>query len=106
MEVHVFRTERFVGIPVETEGVLPDFHVIVSVLLKRTHTHSRKLFLFSEMKPKWFKENEIPYKNMWLDDTYWWPYYLKNTNFKGYFKYRGYDTILEHNIKTVQEFEK
>ncbi len=45
-EVHVFSARGYSGPePVETE----------------------------EMRPKWFKEDDIPYDDMWQDDPYWLP---------------------------------
>ncbi len=57
------------------------------------------------MKPQWFSTENIPYDKMWLDDQYWWPYFLKNINFIGYFKYRGYDKILSYDIKATENFD-
>ena len=50
------------------------------------------------MKPQWFDIKDIPYNQMWIDDTYWWPHFLNDTKFKGYFKYDGYDTIVDYKI--------
>jgi len=44
-QVTVFTTTKWQGTPIETE----------------------------EMNPKWFKLNEIPYKEMWWDDEIWMP---------------------------------
>lgn len=38
----------------------------------------------SEMSPKWFSVNEIPFEQMWEDDIYWFPYLLKKAFFKGF----------------------
>ena len=47
-QVHVFFTEKWQGEPVESE----------------------------EMKPEWYSYDELPYKEMWLDDIYWLPQVL------------------------------
>lgn len=57
LEVYVFKTSNFNGNPVETE----------------------------EMLPKWFKKDEIPFKEMWSDDEYWLPLLISGKKFKGKF---------------------
>lgn len=53
--VHVYLVENFTGEPIETE----------------------------EMKPKWFKDTEIPYKEMWAGDDAWFPYLIRYEKFVG-----------------------
>ena len=36
-----------------------------------------------EMRPQWFKEDQIPYDQMWADDPLWLPFLLDNKLFKG-----------------------
>lgn len=55
MRVHVFETWEFEGEPIETE----------------------------EMRPKWYKESEVPFDKMWADDAYWFPYFLNQKKFIG-----------------------
>ena len=55
LEVHVFRSEQFSGIPRETE----------------------------EMRPEWFHVDEIPFHEMWEDDQYWFPLLIANNKFSG-----------------------
>lgn len=74
LEVHLFRVEEFSGEPKETE----------------------------EMKPQWFYIDEIPFKEMWPDDRYWVPLFLKGKKFKGTFVFNDYDTIVEHNLEEVE----
>jgi len=57
LEVHLFRVSKFKGVLIETD----------------------------EMKPEWFSINEIPYDNMWSDDIFWLPLFLKGKKFKGTF---------------------
>lgn len=76
--VHIFLGKEVIGTPNETE----------------------------EMDPKWFNIDEIPFDNMWPDDKYWMPYLLKETPFKGHFKFAGDSTtIVEHNIEETEPFE-
>ena len=73
LEIRVFQTRKFTGSPVESE----------------------------EMKPQWFSESEIPFKQMWLDDELWYPDLLKNNKFKGYFLFEGHEKILEYTLSKV-----
>ena len=62
-KVIIYRVDDFVGEPVETE----------------------------EMKPNYFKISEMPYIEMWVGDAKWIPYVIKNKKFKGeiYFSENG-----------------
>ena len=73
LEVHVFRVASFLGNPVESD----------------------------EMKPQWFHVDEIPFDQMWPDDKYWLPLFLAGKKFKGKFIFEGQDKILEHKMETV-----
>lgn len=70
LEVHIFKVNDFSGEPIESE----------------------------EMKPQWFFVDEIPFKEMWPDDIYWIPLFLKGKKFKGKFKFGKGDSILEKEI--------
>jgi 8-oxo-dGTP diphosphatase/2-hydroxy-dATP diphosphatase len=76
LEVHIFKANDFSGEPVESE----------------------------EMKPQWFFVDEIPFKEMWPDDIYWVPLFLKGRKFKGKFKFGKGDSILEKEIVLVKDF--
>jgi 8-oxo-dGTP diphosphatase / 2-hydroxy-dATP diphosphatase len=70
LDVHVFKVRRFSGKPIETE----------------------------EMAPRWFDTNELPYSEMWPDDQYWLPLFLKNKLFKGYFEFDNESKIIKKEI--------
>ncbi|KAI9293066.1 hypothetical protein K502DRAFT_325506 [Neoconidiobolus thromboides FSU 785] len=59
-----------------------------------------------EMLPKWFKSNieSIPFKEMWSDDCYWFPYIIEGTPFKGAFYLDGNDeaTLLAATLDTLK----
>lgn len=57
LEMHIFEVTEFVGKPIETE----------------------------EMKPQWFNVTELPFTKMWPSDIHWYPYLLANKKFKGKF---------------------
>lgn len=41
-----------------------------------------------EMKPKWFKVNEIPFNKMWPDDKFWLPRVLNGEKLKAEFVFK------------------
>ncbi|NXP75439.1 8ODP triphosphatase, partial [Ramphastos sulfuratus] len=75
MDVHIFRADDFHGEPTESD----------------------------EMRPQWFQLDEVPFNHMWADDAYWFPLLLQKKLFRGYFKFQGQDTILEHTLTEVEE---
>lgn len=70
LEVHVFRSDAWLGEPVETE----------------------------EMRPKWFPTDSIPYDEMWPDDRYWLPLFLAGKKFRTRFLFGEGDAVLEQSI--------
>ena len=75
LEVHIFKATDFTGEPGEGE----------------------------EMKPQWYFVDEIPFREMWPDDIYWIPLFLKGKKFKGKFLFGEKDAILEKEITLVKE---
>ncbi len=75
-QVHIFLVKNWQGKPMETE----------------------------EMAPKWFKEAEIPFAEMWPDDSIWLPKVLSGQKLTGNFFFKQGDLIVKHNIKAVKEF--
>lgn len=76
LEVHIFSASDFQGEPQETE----------------------------EMKPQWFKIEEIPYDLMWPDDKHWLPLFLAGKNFQGHFYFSDFNTIIRHKIEEIESF--
>jgi len=56
-----------------------------------------------EMSPKWFKENEIPFNEMWSDDKFWLPKVLDGEKLVGDFFFKEGEIINKYNIKIVEE---
>lgn len=54
-----------------------------------------------EMSPKWFNIKEIPFHQMWPDDKYWFPLFLKGKKFKGKFLFDNSDKILQCELHEV-----
>ncbi|MBI2473513.1 8-oxo-dGTP diphosphatase [Candidatus Uhrbacteria bacterium] len=76
LEVHVFKSEEFLGIITESE----------------------------EMKPQWFHIKNIPFDEMWSDDRFWMPLFLSGKKFKGVFSFGESDTLLEQELVEVEEW--
>jgi 8-oxo-dGTP pyrophosphatase MutT (NUDIX family) len=68
--VHIYTTEIWSGEPTESE----------------------------EMKPYWYKVEDIPYNDMWEDDKYWLPKVLNGEYVKGYCLFDSNQKIIEHNL--------
>ena len=74
MYVHVYLCDEWEGEPSETE----------------------------EMAPEWFAIEDIPYDNMWEDDTYWLPQVLAGNKVYGEFTFDRDDKLLTHNVEIVE----
>jgi len=55
-----------------------------------------------EMKPQWFKINEIPFDNMWPDDKFWLPRVLNGERLKAKFIFKAGEIIDSYEIKNTQ----
>lgn len=75
-QVHIFIATKWQGEPVETE----------------------------EMRPKWFKIKDIPFKEMWVDDEVWMPKAFAGALLKGSFMFEG-EKMEEYYINEVQSLE-
>ena len=53
------------------------------------------------MSPKWFPISEIPYHQMWSDDTIWLPLVLKGSHFRAFFTFFGQSTITEYIVQEL-----
>lgn len=70
IEVNIFRVKEWKGEPMEGE----------------------------EMKPEWFRVDEIPFNHMWPDDRYWIPLFLAGKKFSGRFLFGPGDSVLEYTL--------
>jgi len=75
LEVHIFKVGNYEGSPRETE----------------------------EMRPQWFDVHQIPFEQMWPDDLYWLPLFLKDKNFRGKFVFRGQSNIISHDLEVLED---
>ena len=75
LEVHVFKANDFLGEPVES----------------------------NEMIPQWFDRNEIPFDKMWQDDKHWLPLFLAGKKFRGKFIFDDLDNILNYSLDEIEE---
>lgn len=75
LEVHIFKALDFDGEPSESE----------------------------EMLPQWFFVDQIPFREMWPDDIYWIPLFLKGKKFKGKILFGPNDTIIDKEIGLVDD---
>ena len=76
-EVHMFTTSQWLGEPLETE----------------------------EMRPLWFKMEDIPYKEMWIDDEVWMPKVFAGALLRGSFMFGENERIDDYYIDEVNFLE-
>ena len=72
--VHVYISNKWNGIPKESE----------------------------EMLPKWFDINNIPYDEMIGDDPYWLPLVLEGKKVKGFFQFSENWKVLNHKVEVKE----
>ena len=51
-----------------------------------------------EMRPQWFKIEDIPYDKMWEDDEYWLPQVLSGEKVTGMFTFDADDKLISHRV--------
>ncbi len=73
LEVHIFLVSKYNGEPVETE----------------------------EMKPQWFHLDEMPFDDMWPDDSHWFPLFLQKKKFRGKFLFENNDKIIDYTLDII-----
>ena len=56
-----------------------------------------------EMRPKWFAIDEIPFKEMWIDDQYWFPLFLRGDHFHGYFFFENEKQIVYQYLASIDK---
>ncbi|MEN9920145.1 MAG: 7,8-dihydro-8-oxoguanine triphosphatase [Candidatus Parcubacteria bacterium] len=81
LEVHIFKVTAYDGEPTESE----------------------------EMRPQWFEFSSVPFEQMWIDDSHWFPYLEADQKFRGRFHFDRPATsdhpgvILEKELEVVEE---
>lgn len=55
---------------------------------------------------KWFKKDDTPCNEMWIDHKFWFPILLKEISFKAHFKYLNDDTMLDSTIILLDSEKK
>ncbi len=56
-----------------------------------------------EMIPKWFSIKDIPYDQMFIDDSYWLPLILEGRKIAAYFDFDEEWNLLSKDIKELEE---
>jgi 8-oxo-dGTP diphosphatase/2-hydroxy-dATP diphosphatase len=86
----------------EKRGVLEftylDTGKIMEVHIFKILGYSGNIKETEEMKPQWFEIIDIPFSEMWPDDLYWLPLFLKDKKFEGEFLFNDINTIKSHNL--------
>lgn len=77
---------------------LPDVPHILEVHVFHVSSVRGEANESDEMKPQWFRKDEIPYHAMWSDDKVWLPPFLAGKRFKGQFRFDAQHAILDHEF--------
>ena len=60
-----------------------------------------------EMRPAWFRVDQIPYKSMWSDDQYWLPALLENKLFEATITLSlATEELTSHELRLVTQLEE
>eukprot|EP01094_Clydonella_sp_ATCC50884_P003536 TRINITY_DN12712_c0_g1_i1.p1 TRINITY_DN12712_c0_g1~~TRINITY_DN12712_c0_g1_i1.p1 ORF type:complete len:178 (-),score=39.99 TRINITY_DN12712_c0_g1_i1:12-545(-) len=89
-----------VGVFWQTFDDKPDEELEVHVF--RTDTWSGEIGESDEMRPGWFKVEDIPLHNMWADDRIWHPIMLKGGTFLGrchFSSSKDFNSMVWHNFE-------
>jgi len=57
-----------------------------------------------EMKPQWFKQDEVPYDEMWWDDKIWMPKVFAGILIRAGFVFDENEKVLDHYLDEVEAF--
>jgi 8-oxo-dGTP pyrophosphatase MutT (NUDIX family) len=82
------------------------FKLLDSKIIMRVHVYESWTFQGSEvesdeMRPKWFREDDLPFNQMWQDDKHWLPLLLRGQSFVvGRFEYEDEDTLTTYEVKS------
>jgi hypothetical protein len=57
-----------------------------------------------EMRPQWFKKNEVPYHEMWPNDREWLQMFFEGKDFSGEVLFSSKETkeFIESDIKIIE----
>eukprot|EP00088_Acartia_fossae_P061590 TRINITY_DN7403_c0_g1_i1.p1 TRINITY_DN7403_c0_g1~~TRINITY_DN7403_c0_g1_i1.p1 ORF type:complete len:170 (+),score=19.65 TRINITY_DN7403_c0_g1_i1:46-555(+) len=57
----------------------------------------------SEIRPKWFQITDIPFEDMWPDNSFWLQRSIQGENLYGYFLYEDWNTISSYHIEKLTD---
>lgn len=87
---------------IEPAGVLDllynDQKEHVEMHIFRATSHRGEVCESEEMEPRWFSIDEIPFKEMWQSDRYWYPLFLEGKKFCGKFIFDNKYNVIEHEM--------
>lgn len=55
-----------------------------------------------EMRPQWFSVSDLPFSDMWSDDSIWLPLILNNKKIKAEFSFTG-DQVIKNKVTIVDK---
>lgn len=79
----------------DDQSVPWEVHVFEGIGLKDAPSETE------EMRPEWFRTEDIPYDKMWADDKHWYPLFLAGKRFEGEFHFKNTHTLVDYQIREV-----
>ena len=74
---------------------------IMEMHIYKAEVWSGKVEESSEMTPRWWQITEVPYQDMWADNSYWLDQVLRGEKVQGYFLYSGMNSIARAQVEIV-----
>lgn len=71
------------------------------VIVYKSNSWQGEIQESEEMAPRWFKLDEIPYREMWEDDPYWLPYLVENKQFEADFLFDEEQKMREKEVRLL-----
>lgn len=78
----------------------PDFNQVVHTYI--TENWSGEPIESEEMKPEWYKSENIPFDTMWPDDKFWVPHMIEGKLIKGAFTFGEGDVVIDQGVQFVE----
>ena len=76
---------------------------ILEVHLFKCTAYTGEIGESEEMRPKWFNVDSVPFHEMWKDDVFWFPLFLKNQKFKGRFRFDLQNNVVESELTELKQ---
>ncbi|CAM9334995.1 unnamed protein product [Ascophyllum nodosum] len=84
---------------------VPSYSSIMRVFVYEAVSYVGEPRESEEMRPRWFRETDLPFKEMWADDEHWMPLFLAGKFFQGEFNFSDEQTIIDYKLRDLPSAE-